>query len=141
MDLWNDYEGKTIAGKFLLEKLLYPEGRSGFFATNNGSGKPAVIRLTESLNDQEEILEQWRIIHQLNHPNLVMIKSCGQAVFDDSPLVYAVLETPDATLADMLKERTMTVEETREIAASLIPALSALHAAGLMHGCLEPASV
>ena len=93
------------------------------------------------MNDQEETLEQWRIVHDLNHPNLVMIKSYGQVVMDDSPLVYAVLEAPDATLAEMLKERKMTVEETREIAASLIPALDALHSAGLTHGCLEPASV
>jgi eukaryotic-like serine/threonine-protein kinase len=141
MDLWNDYEGKTIAGKFLLERLLYPEGRNGFFATHNGSGRPAVIRLTESLNDQEEILEQWRIVRDLDHPNLITIKSYGEVVVDDSPLVYAVLETSDATLADMLKERKMTVEETREIAESLIPALRGLHEAGLMHGCLEPASV
>jgi hypothetical protein len=141
MNFWNDYEGRTIADKFPLEKLLYPEGRSGFFTTNNGSGTPAIIRLTESLNDEKDIFAQWQTICDLNHPNLIAIKSFGQTVVDDTPLIFAVLEPSDASLNEILKERTMTADETREIAVSLISAIKALHRAGLFQGHVEPASV
>ena len=77
MNFWNDYEGKIIAGNYPLQRLLYPEGRSGFFATSNGTGTPAVLRLTETLNDQEEIFEQWTRSRALAHPHLIAIRSYG----------------------------------------------------------------
>jgi serine/threonine protein kinase len=141
MDFWNDYEGKIIAENYPLEKLLYPEGRSGFFSTRNGTGNLAILRLTESLNDQREMLEQWQVVQRLNHPNLIGILKFGPTVVDEIPLVYAVLEPADATLAEILAERPMTVDETRQIATSVVAALTALHDNGLVHGHLEPASV
>jgi eukaryotic-like serine/threonine-protein kinase len=140
MNFWNDYEGKTLDEKYPLEKLLYPEGRSGFFTTSNGTGTPAVVKLTESLNDEKDTFEQWETIQRLNHPNLPAIRSYGRTLMDDTPLVFAVLEPSDASLADILKERPMTADETRQIASSTLSALRALHAAGLFHGHIEPSS-
>ena len=59
MELWNEYEGRTIDGDFQLTKLLRPEGRSAFFSTSNGTGLPTVIRLIESHYDDAEILARW----------------------------------------------------------------------------------
>jgi eukaryotic-like serine/threonine-protein kinase len=141
MNFWNDYEGKTLDEKYPLAKLLYPEGRSGFFTTSNGTGTPAVVKLTESLNDEKDALEQWETIQRLNHPNLLAIRSYGQTLIDDTPLVFAVLEPSEFSLADILKERPMTGDETRQIASSVLSALKGLHAAGLFHGHIEPRSV
>ena len=141
MNFWNDYEGKILDDKFPLEKLLYPEARSGFFTTSNGTGTPAVVRLTESLNDDKDTFEQWEVVQRLNHPHLITIRSYGQSVLDGTPLLFAVLEPSDASLADILKDRPMTADETRQIASSVLSALKELHAAGLFHGHIEPASV
>lgn len=141
MDFWNEYEGKTIEGTYTLERLLYPEGRNGFFSTRNGTGTPAVVRLTESLNDQAEMFAKWRTIRDLEHPNLLAIRSYGQTVLDESPLLYAVLEPADMNLGEILRERAMTPEETREIAESAIAALRALHENGLVHGHIEASAV
>lgn len=141
MDLWNEYEGKVIAGSFPLEKLLRPQGRSAFFSTSNGTGTPAVIRLLEALNDEQEILARWRVVAGMNEANLVAIRKCGEAEVDGTPLIYAVMEPTDANLAEVLSERPLTVEETRQLAASLVPALQALHAHDLVHEHIEPANV
>lgn len=141
MHLWNDYEGKTVADVYPLEKLLRPEGRSAFFSTSNGTGVPAVIRLTEALNDEQESLDLWRSVAELKQANLVAIKKYGETIVDGTPLVYALMEATDANLAEILEERPLTIEETKQLAAGLVPALETLHASGLAHGHLEAANV
>jgi len=141
MDLWTEYEGRTIDGAFLLTKLIQPEGRSAFFSTPNGAGSPTVIRLIESHFDGDEILARWRGVEALNHPNLVKLKKFGHVVVDETPLVYAVMETVDGNLAEILGERALTVEETREVASSMLAAIEALHASGFVHEHVEPKNV
>jgi len=141
MRLWNDYEGNTIAGIYPIEKLLRPEGRSAFFSTSNGTGTPAVIRLIESLNDEYEILPRWKVMAELKQTHLVTLKKYGQTTFEGTPLLYAVMEATDADLSQILCERSLSVDETREIATSLVEALETLHGAGFVHEHIEPASV
>ncbi len=141
MKLWNDYEGKTIAETYPLKKLLWPEGRSAFFATSAQDGAVDVIRITESLNDEHEMLERWRQVSEVHQANLVEIKTYGATTFDGVPLTYALMESTDGSLAEILKERPLTAAETMQVATSVLAALSALHSIGLVHEHIEPASV
>src|SRR5438309_5345936 len=120
MQLWNDYEGKTIADTYSLGPLLRPEGRSALFALPKGEEAPAVIRLTESINDEGLILSNWKRVSEVHQENLVAIKRFGETTFEGTPLAYAVMEPADANLADLLKERPLTVAETMQIATSLV---------------------
>ena len=141
MELWNDYEGKTVDGRFRLERLIGPKGRSAFFATKDEAGQPAVIRLIESLNDEVEILRRWRAVQQVKQENLLGLLACDQTVLDGVHLVYAVMEHSEADLAEILNERVLTADETRQVARSVAAALEALHARGLVHEHVEPAHV
>ena len=141
MELWTDYEGRTIDGAYPLTKLLRPEGRSAFFSTSNGTGVPTVIRLIESHFDDEEILARWRGIAALNQANLVQMKKYGQVTLDGTSLVYAVMEPVEANLGEIVCQRRLTVVETKQVAASLLSALEALHANGFVHEHVEPANV
>ncbi len=141
MRLWNDYEGTTIAENYPIEKLIRPEGRSAFFSTSNGTGTPAVIRLIESINDESEILSRWKTVADLDETHLVKLKKFGQTVFEGTPLIYVLMETTDADLAGILRERSLTVDETREIATSLVDALQALHGSNIVHEHVEPSNV
>jgi len=141
MQLWNDYEGKTIAEAYPLEKLISPEGRSAFFSTHNGTGTPAVIRLIEPHYDNDEILERWRQVTALQDPNLISIRKYGQTELDGASVLYAVMEPSDDNLAEVLKHRALNPQETRDIAVSLVAALQALHANRLIHEHIEPANV
>ena len=141
MELWTEYEGRTIDGAFLLTKLLEPEGRSAFFLTPNGAGKPTVIRLIESHFDDDVILSRWRGIAALDHPNLVKLKKFGKVEMDGAPLAYAVMEPADGNLGEIIAERRLSVDETREVAESLVAALGALHESGFVHEHVAPGNV
>jgi eukaryotic-like serine/threonine-protein kinase len=141
MELWTEYEGRTIDGAFRLTKLIRPEGRSAFFSTSNGTGVPTVIRLIESHFDDDEILARWRGVQALDHVNLIKLKSFGQVTVDETSLVYAVMEPVEANLGEILAERRLTVVETRQVATSLVSAVGALHSNGFVHEHIEPANV
>jgi hypothetical protein len=141
MQLWNDYEGRTIAEAYPLKKLIRPEGRSAFFLTTNGTGTPAMVRLIEAHFDEPEILARWRMVSEIKQENLVAMRKYGEAVLDGTPLVYAVMEPTEMSLADLLQNRTLTVEEAKQLAASLLAALTALHARGLVHQQIEPINI
>jgi eukaryotic-like serine/threonine-protein kinase len=141
MNLWTEYEGRTIDGLYPLTKLIQPEGRSAFFSTSNGTGVPTVIRLIESHFDGDEILTRWRGVAALNHPNLVKLKSFGHVVVDETSLVYAVMEPVEANLGEIVRERRLSELETRQIAISLLAALEALHSNGFVHEHVVPENV
>jgi eukaryotic-like serine/threonine-protein kinase len=141
MELWTEYEGRVIDGAYPLTKLLQPEGRSAFFSTSNGTGVPMVIRLIESHFDDEEILGRWRGIAALDHPNLIRLKKFGRVVLDETSLVYAVIEPVDTNLAEIVSERSLTLEETRQLAMSLVAAVDALHSNGFVHEHVAPQTV
>jgi hypothetical protein len=141
MNLWTEYEGRTIDGTYPLTKLIRPEGRSAFFSTSNGTGVPTVIRLIESHFDGDEILTRWRGVAALNHPNLVKLKSFGHVVVDETSLVYAVMEPVEANLSEILRERRLTEQEARQIATSLLAAIEALHSNGFVHEHVVPENV
>ena len=64
MHLWNDYEGKTIADVYSVGSLLRSEGRSALFALTTGPEAPAIIRITESINDEGQMLAPRRRVEQ-----------------------------------------------------------------------------
>ena len=141
MELWNEYEGRTIAGTFPLERLLRPEGRSAFFSTSIGNGKGTVIRLIESHYDDDAILARWRAVAGLKQDNLLAFIKFGHVVMDDTSLVYAVMEPVDADLGQILRERPLTLPEAHQLAVSLVSALQALHAVSLVHEHIQPMNV
>jgi hypothetical protein len=141
MELWTEYEGRTIDGVFPLKKLLLPEGRSAFFSTSNGKGVPTVIRLIAAHFDEEEILARWRGVGALGHPNILKIEQYGQLVLDETTVVYAVFEPVDTSLAEVIAGQRLTVAEARQLASSLASALEALHTHGFVHEHVEPEKV
>lgn len=141
MQLWTEYEGHTIDGAFILERLLLSEGRSAFFSTSNGNGVSTLIRLIASHFDEEEILARWRGVEALGHPNILKIERYGQVVLDDTTVVYAIFEPADASLADVSVRQRLTVPETKQLALSLTSALDVLHKNGFVHEHVEPAKV
>ncbi len=141
MQLWNDYEGKTIANKYPLGSLVRPEGRSALFQLSAGAEAPAVIRLTEAINDEGQMLACWSRVAAVKQENLVAIKRFGETNFEGTPLTYAVMEPTDSSLADLLTERPLTHSEAVQVATSIVAALTALHARNLVHEHIDAAGI
>ncbi len=142
MQLWTEYEGRKIEGTYTLGKLLRSEGRNGFFATADTTGKAAVIRLTEPHYDEDELLKRWRQVADMRQANLIGIERFGQTDFDGVVITYALMEANDANLGDVLRERPLTLTETHAGRAFRPCARSRrIHASGLVHEHIEPVNV
>jgi hypothetical protein len=141
MQLWTDYEGVTIDGAFRLQKLLMPEGRSAFYSTSGANGEPTVLRLIECHFDEEEILARWRCVDALSHPNFLRFERFGQTELDGRPVVYAVFETVDTNLAEVLDQGILDIKDVAQLASSLVAALDVLHTHGFIHEHVEPRNI
>jgi hypothetical protein len=141
MPLWNEIEGEVLDNNLPLQKLLRSEGRTAWFATNDADGQPAVVSVFEALNDEDTALERLETAARVQHANLLVIRRTGSARIAADPYVYAVMEPFDQTLAEVLRERPLTPEETREVADSLLSALETVEGAGLYHGHVDSAGV
>lgn len=139
MPLWNEIEGETLTG-LTLRKLLRSEGRTAWFSTDDAGG-PAVLSVFEALNDEDSVQTRLEAAARVQHPNLLVIRGTGRGRLEDESLVYAVMEPFDQTLAEVLRDRTLTPEEAREVTENLLSALEAVEAAGLHHGHVDASGV
>ena len=141
MELWTEYEGRTIDGSFPLKKLVLPQGRSAFFSTANGKGEPILIRLVACHFDEEEILTRWRAVQALNHPNFLRLERYGQLELDQTKVVYAAFERTDGNLGQVISQGCLSVTDVRQLGESLASALQMLHANGFVHEHVDPEGV
>lgn len=139
--LWTDLEGRELNGRWMLQRLVRPEGRTAWFLAAGPDGKPAMLSITETLNDEEDLLERLWAAGQVRHPNVVAIREAAVAHVDETPLVIAVMEPTEENLADVLRERPLNATEARQVLDALVAGLGALHARGLVHGRVEAGSV
>ena len=138
--MWSEFESDVVEGRYPLGKLVRSEGRCGWFETRFHD-QPALISLTESLNDEATLLERLRAAEKVKDKNVAAIFETGTTTLRDSPLAYAVMELTEENLEDVLRTRALSPEETKEVAESLVHALEAIHKERLVCGRLEAASV
>jgi len=141
MMLWTDLEGRTLHGRWRLDKLVRPEGRTAWFEATDVDGNPVMVSITEALNDEDELLERFEAAAAIRHPNVVSIMESRISRVDETPVVVAAMEMTEENLGDVLRERSLNATETRQVLDSVLAGLSAFHARGLVHGRMEAASV
>lgn len=139
--LWTDLEGQALPGGWRLKRLVRPEGRNAWFEALGPDGKPAMVSLTEALNDEDELLTRLQAASAIRHPNVVAVREARLVKAEDTPMVMAAMEPTEENLADVLRERTLDAVETRAVLEALLQGLAAIHAKKLTHGRMEAASV
>lgn len=86
-------------------------------------------------------LAKWEFAAQLSHPNLLKLFSGGRCKVDGNYLIYLVMEYAEEDLSQILPQRPLTPEETRDMLGPVLDALEYLHCKGLVHGGLKPANI
>jgi TonB family protein len=138
---WKQCEGELVGGKFPLERYLGGSAGSAVFLTGFASGR-AVIKLVPAGQEQAgALVERWNRAATLSHPHLVRIFAAGTGTLEGVPLAYFVMEYAEENLAEVLLERPLTTDETRDMLQPVKEALAYLHGQGLAHGNLKPSNI
>jgi TonB family protein len=139
----DDWVGRVIDGRFTLHQWLGRSPRANVFLTQlSEPSQKAIIKLIPV--DQEEAAARiavWEAATALSHPHLMQVFTHGRCEIDSVPLVYVVTEFADEVLAEILRERPLTPQETREMLVPALDTLAYLHGKGFVHSRLKPSNI
>src|SRR5581483_943184 len=150
-----DWVGRKIDRKFPLIAWLGGSGSTGVFLTEivddsevaGGGSSSAVeptkaaIKLVSASPQAEDQLAMWTRASLLSHPHVARILSSGYAEIDGSRVIYVVTELAEEILAQIIPERSLTADETREMLGPVLDALTYLHGKGYVHAHLKPSNI
>ncbi len=143
-ETWKQWEGRTIDGRFLLERYLGGSDHSAVFLTSSGSGdsrEAAVKLIAADATDAEKELQRWKAARELKHPNLIRIFDAGACELDGVKLLYVVAEYAEENLSQILPERALTAEEAQGMLPPVLRALQYVHDKGFVHGHIQPSNI
>jgi len=138
-----EWVGSFAGGRFPLLRWLGGSPDAGVFLTELGEpGQKAIIKLIPADAEDAEAREAaWAAAEALSHPNLMRVYTHGRCQIDGVPCLYVVSEFADEVLAEILSERPLTTQETRDLLTPALDALSYLHGKGLVHSRLRPSNI
>jgi TonB family protein len=138
------WEGQIVDGTFPLRQYLGGSDHSAVFLTDyrDGDSKKAAIKLFPAdPSTADSRLSSWEFAAQLSHPNLLRLFRSGKCTIDGNDLLYLVMEFAEEDLSQILPQRALTPEETRDMLGPVLDALEYLHGQGFVHGDLKPANI
>jgi len=143
-DGWKQWEGQVVNGKFPLGRFLGGSEHSGVFLVDESAGRnlQAAIKLVAAASvDANDQLRQWRVAADLDHPNVIRVLESGRCELDGNDFLYVLTECAEEDLSQILPQRALTEEETRQALEAVLKGLAYIHAKGLVHGRVRPANI
>ena len=135
------WTGRIIDNNIALADYLGGADNTAVYRTTF-SGQKAAIKLTAAdPSSAEAHLKHFADAAKLSHPNLLRILKTGRTQLEGSEYIYVVTEFADENLSQVLPDRTLTPQETRDVLAAVLDALSYLHQQGFAHADLKPANI
>jgi serine/threonine protein kinase len=138
IEMWTKWESQTVNGLFPLKRFLGRSNHSVVFLTECKTQKAAIKLLPEDPATAGAQLSRWQRVAALSHPNLIRILDMGRCKLGGHPFLFVVMEYAEQTLAQILPQRPLTADETREMLTPSLAALSYLHRKNLVQAELKP---
>jgi len=139
-------EPRTLAGRYRLDEVI---GRGGMSTVYRGTdlslGRVVAVKVAlDPLVEESPIYlarftQEAKSAAAIGNPGVVTVYDAGA----DGPTRFIVMEfVPGKSLADILKEeRPLEPARAADIAAQVADALSAAHAAGIIHRDIKPGNI
>jgi serine/threonine protein kinase len=140
----NDWVGQAVDGRFLLLEWLGGNERGAVFRTELYGPQPrkaAIQLIPADIEGAESQIDGWMRAARLSHPHLMRIFHTGRWQNSQAEVLYVVTEYAEETLAQVIPERPLTPDETREMLNPVLDALTYLHGQGLVYGRLKPSNI
>jgi TonB family protein len=143
---WKRWEGRTVDGRFPLQRYLGNSDHSAVFLTvtqprGSDSEKAAIKLIAADAVDTKQQFLRWKAASELTHPNLIRIFEAGRGELDGRELLYVVMEYAEENLSQILPERALTTEETRGMLPPILRALQFVQDRGFVHGHIQPSNI
>jgi hypothetical protein len=138
IEMWTKWENQTVNGLFPLKRFLGRSNHSVVFLTECKTQKAAIKLLPENPATAGAQLSRWQRVAALSHPHLIRILDMGRCKLGGHPFLFVVMEYAEQTLAQILPQRALTADETREMLTPSLAALSYLHRKNLVQAELKP---
>ena len=143
-DVWKQSEGQVVDEKFLLQQYLAGTEHSAVFLTESSTPKPqkaAIKFIAADPATADRQLSAWARAANLTHPNLLRVLHYGRCRLSRMDLLYVVLEYAEEDLSQVLPDRALTADETRDMLGPLLDALTYLHGKNFVHSHISPANI
>lgn len=143
-EAWKQWEGQVVDGHFPLRQYLGGSDHSAVFLTEHGErdAEKAAIKLIPADPANAELqLSRWKHAAQLFHPHLLRLSQMGRCELDNAALLYLVMEFAEENLSQIIPQRPLTPEETRDVLVPVLDALACVHRQGFVLGHLKPANI
>src|ERR1700736_3102075 len=118
IEIWTKWESQIVNGVFPLRRFLGRSNHSVVFLTEyKAKDLPdAAIKLVPADPALTEAqLVQWRSIAHLSHPHLLRLFEADRCQLGGHNFLFVVMEYAEQTLAQILPNRALTLDEVREM--------------------------
>jgi serine/threonine protein kinase len=143
-DVWKRWEGQVADHKYQLQHYLGSTDHSVVFLAEFREPEPcqaAIKFISADLANAEQQLAAWNNAAQLSHPSLIRLFCSGRCKIEDMELLYVAMECAEENLGQILPQRALTAEETREMLGGVADVLVYLHGKNLTHGHVKPSNI
>ena len=130
-----------MAGAWRLDSFLGIQDGIAVYSSAGESGGSIVKILT--LDDERvgAVRSSWAHATKCADSHLLQIYGIGEAEWDGTFVVFAVMEAPDVGVDEILAERPLSEDESRSLLAGVARVLEQLHLRGLQHGSVIPSNM
>ena len=143
-DVWKQWEGQLADNKFPLHHFLAATNHSAVFLTQLPDPQPRQAAIKFISADDPTAGQQlavWNQVAKLSHPNLLRLFHWGRCRLEGMNLLYVVMECAEENLGQILPQRPLTPDETRDMLNPVVNVLAYLHSKFYVHSHIKPSNL